>query len=439
MTGCAGALVRGCAGALVLACGVTLIAQDPQRPIFRAKIDAVTLDVTVVDKTGRPVTDLTAADFDVIEQGKLQKIEAFELVDIDRRPPMESNLYHDVKTMESLEQEIGNSNSRLIVIFLDEYHIRPSSRDQYQAEQQVRMQLSQYLHELDPRDLVAIMYPLTPVTGLSFSRDHDADARIVAKFEGRQGEYFPPKNSIEERQVQRLFEIEKIRADVVRTALQGLATFLGTARATRKQVLLVSTWVPGGMLGFALDDFKQIQREAARGNTAFYPWDPRGLLMYPDRSIVAHEWFHVLAEQTGGRAIVNTNDGLKGMRAILTDSSAYYLIGYTSTENARDGKFHEVKVKIKRPGLESRAKPGYWAFDADAIARSAIPLPPPVAAEVNAALEAAEAPEQGRPMLAWAGFDRDAAGAAVLIVVWEAGVGRTSIDHADIMAASNTT
>ncbi|TAK18050.1 MAG: VWA domain-containing protein, partial [Acidobacteria bacterium] len=272
----------------------------------------------------------------------------------------------------------------------------------------------------------------------SFSRDHDADARIIEKFEGRQGEYFPPKNSIEERHVQRLFEIEKIRADVVRTAIQGLCTFLGTTRETRKQVLIVSTWVPGGMSGFAYDDFRQIQRAAARGNTAIYPWDPRGLLMYPLTSIRAHEWFKVLAEQTGGRAIVNTNDGLPGMRSMLDDSSSYYLIGYTSTENVHDGKFHEVKVKVKRPGVTLRAKPGYFAYDADAIERAAAPPPPPVDADVTAALEAAEAPDQGRALVAWAGFDRDASGAATVSVVWESGDPRAAIDHADVIAVSDT-
>jgi VWFA-related protein len=426
---------------LTLIIGTALIAQD-QKPIFRAKIDAVTLDVAVLDKSGKPVTDLTAADFDVIEQGKPQTIESFQLVDLDRRPPASSNLYHDVRTMESLEQETANRNSRLIVIFLDDYHVLPTTKDvDYQAERQVRLQLGQYLRELDRRDLVALMYPLTPVTGLSFSRDHEADARTVEKFEGRQGEYFFPKNAVEEEQLRRSggnpAMMEKIRQDVVRTALQGLCTFLGTTRDTRKQVLIASTWVPGGRSGFAFDDFQQIQRAAARGNTAIYPWDPRGLLL--GSSLAAHEWFQVLADQTGGRAIINMNDGLPGMRAILTDSSAYYVIGYSSTQNAQDGKFHDVKIRVKRPGLQVRAKPGYWALDADAIARSAIPLPPPVDADVNAALDAAEAPEQGRPMLTWAGFDRDAAGSATVTVVFEASEGRTAIDHADIVATSNAT
>ena len=257
----AGARVLGC---LVGGCAIAISgSQDPQRPIFRAKADAVTLDVAVMDKSGQPVTDLTAADFEVVEQFKPQKIENFQLVDLDRRPASSSNQYHDVRTMESLEQEVGNRNSRLIVIFLDDYHIRPTTKElDYQAERQVRIQLSQYLRELDPRDLVALMYPLTPVSGLSFSRDHEADARIVEKFEGREGDYDFPKNAIEEEHIRRSggnhATMEKFRKDIVRTAIQGLCTYLGTTRDTRKQVLIVASWVPGGRSGFELDAFQQI-------------------------------------------------------------------------------------------------------------------------------------------------------------------------------------
>ena len=152
-----------------------------------------------------------------------------------------------------------------------------------------------------------------------------------------------------------------------------------------------------------------------------------------------NDWLLSLADQTGGRATVNTNNGRKGMLSLVADSEAYYLIGYTSTENVHDGKFHDVKIKVKRPGVELRAKKGYWAYDAEAIERAAAPPPPPVDADVTAALEAAEAPDQGRAMLAWAGFDRDASGAASVNVVWESGDARAPIDHADIVAVSDTT
>jgi VWFA-related protein len=417
--------------AVVFAVSASLFAQD-QKPVFRAKIDAVTLDVTVLDKHGKPVTDLTAADFEITEQGKKQTIETLELIDMDKRPPMSSNLYHEVRTMASLEQEVARRESRLIVIFLDDYHIKRI--DQYQ----VQLQVADVVKAMDPRDLVAIMYPLTSVTALSFSRDHEESAREIARFQGRQGDYFPAKGPIEEEHVRNLPQIENRRRNVVKTAIEGLCTFLGTLRDTRKQVLYVSTWAPGGMTGFALDDFQRIQRAAARSNTAIYTYDPRGLVA--GGNIRTHEWMRVLADQTGGRAIVNRNNAREAMQAMVTDSSAYYLVGYTSTENVHDGKFHDVKVKVKRKDVEVRARKGYWAYDAEALERAAAPLPPPVDPAINAALAAAEAPE-GRVFHVWAGVDRDPAGSARVTVVWEAASAPDAlsiggIDRAEVTVAS---
>lgn len=431
--------------ALAILCGTAVFAQSApptqtpaQQPTFRTKVNAVTLDVTVLDKSGRPVNDLTADDFEIVEQGKPQKVEQFELVDMDARPPMSSNIYHDVRTMESLEQEVGRRESRLIVVFLDDYHVR--RLDQYQ----VQLQVADVVRNLDPRDLVAIMYPLTPVTALSFSRDHQADARIIAGFQGRQGEYIPPKGPIEENML-RDGQPEKHRRAAVWTALEGLCTYLGTLRDTRKSVLYVSTWAPGGMEGFAFDEYIHVQRAAMKGNTAFYTYDPRGLMAGTSRSLMAaHEWMQVLAEQTGGRAIVNRNDGRKAMEAMITDSSAYYLVGYSSTEDPRDGKFHNVKVRVKRPGVEVRARSGYWALDAESIERVAGPPPPPVDPAINAALDAAAVPDTGRAVRAWTAVDRDAKGASVVTVGWESSTtGATSagdaIDRVDVTASSTAT
>ena len=62
-----------------------------------------------------------------------------------------------------------------------------------------------------------------------------------------------------------------------------------------------------------------------------------------------------LASQTDGRAIVNRNDLGTGMTQIVRDTSAYYLLGYNSTQSPSDGKFHEIKVQVKRPGIQVRA------------------------------------------------------------------------------------
>ena len=63
---------------------------------------------------------------------------------------------------------------------------------------------------------------------------------------------------------------------------------------------------------------------------------------------MTQDTLRILADETDGRAIVNQNDLDKGLRQIVSDSSAYYLIGYNSSQAPQDGKFHEIKVKVKR-------------------------------------------------------------------------------------------
>ena len=117
---------------------------------------------------------------------------------------------------------------------------------------------------------------------------------------------------------------------------------------------------------------------ANKNNVAIYAVDPRGLptsefdLSQPAVSLEVDRQYlnatmdtlRVLAEQTDGRAIVNRNDLAGGMRQIVRDTSAYYLLGYNSTQAPSDGKFHEIKVRVKRPGIQVRARRGYWALTA---------------------------------------------------------------------------
>ena len=67
------------------------------------------------------------------------------------------------------------------------------------------------------------------------------------------------------------------------------------------------------------------------------------------------------SEATGGIATVGTNDFAGGFKRIVEDNSAYYVLGYHPAELKQDGKFHEISVKVKRPGVQVRARKGYYA------------------------------------------------------------------------------
>jgi hypothetical protein len=128
----------------------------------------------------------------------------------------------------------------------------------------------------------------------------------------------------------------------------------------------------------------------------------------------------VLAENTDGRAIVNRNDLAAGMQQITRDSSGYYLIGYSSTQAPTDGKFHEIKVRLKRPGLQVRARKGYWALTTEAAARASAPpktgTPTPVEAALNSATTR---PSSAAVIRTWIGTTRGEGGKTRVTFVWE--------------------
>ena len=121
-------------------------------------------------------------------------------------------------------------------------------------------------------------------------------------------------------------------------------------------------------------DLHEIHSMANRFNTAIYALDPRGFavsefdLSQPtvnsrvdrDLLLATRDTLHVLAEQTDGRAIINQNDVLPGLRQMMRDSSAYYLLGYNSTRSPTDGKFHEIEVLVRREGTQIRHRLGFW-------------------------------------------------------------------------------
>lgn len=120
--------------------------------------------------------------------------------------------------------------------------------------------------------------------------------------------------------------------------------------------------------------FRDIMGEANRGNATFYTVDPRGLPVFdtpigpaPPPDIVTDaallrrrlDNLRTLAENTDGIAIQNSNDLDKGMRRIANDLSSYYLLGYYSSNAKLDGRYHTIKVRVKRPGVDVRARNGY--------------------------------------------------------------------------------
>ena len=158
---------------------------------------------------------------------------------------------------------------------------------------------------------------------------------------------------------------------------------------------------------------RMIADAANRANATFYPVDPRGLAVWdaplgPEKPPPLHadqanlrtrlEAMRNLASATDGIAITTSNNLDAGLRRIADDLTSYYLIGYYSTNTKLDGTFRRIGVRVKRPGVDVRARRGYRAAtEEEVFAARAAAAPEPISAETAAADAALDALTRIRP------------------------------------------
>ena len=438
---------------------------DPaQPPVFRTGINFIRVDVLVTDNKGNPVTDLKQSDFELVEDNKPQTIESFKLINITGRP-VDGETPREIRSDYVLEAEAQREDVRLFVILLDDYHVRRG------ASMSVREPLTRFIrNQLGDLDLIGIAYPLTPFKDIAFTRNRESVIRAIERFDGRKYDY-QPRNEIEEQYIYYPVEtVERIRNQVSLSAIRSIAAGLGTLREGRKSLILVSegytNYVPpqlrdpsaaypgmgnpnrrNPMAGennmnedrarfFSntdlLSDMRDVFSEANRANVAIYAVDPRGLAAFEfdinegvgqgvDKASLDNtlDSLRTLAEETDGRAIVNRNDLDVGMKQMMRDSSAYYLLGYNSNQAPQDGKFHPIKVRVKRSNTQVRARKGYWALSAEETARALAPAAPAADPVYGKALADIETPNRARVVRTWIGTTRAENGKTNVTLVWE--------------------
>ena len=436
-----------------------------QPPVFRSEINFVRVDAIVTDDDDTPVLDLTAEDFEIFEDDTLQQIESFELVKLTGEPDPTLPPPSSIRTEYDEAREAARSDSRIFVFFLDDYHVREVNAMRLTAP------LVEFVEtQLAPTDLVGVMYPLTPLFDVRLTRNHEQIVHALQSFEGRKYRY-DPRNMYEQQYAHYPTTVaERIRNDVSLSALKALAMHLGGLREGRKSVIVLSegysNYVPpqlrdesaeGGGLSSTqrYDPFAgQNSREqsfqffedssmrmnlvytadiANKNNTSFYMVDPRGLAVSEyDVSTVAigfrtnsrilrnlQDSLHILAEETDGRAIINRNDVSQGLAQIVKDQTAYYLLGYTSSDAPTDGKFHEIEVRVKRSDTKIRARKGYYALTEANAARVLAPPKPVLPKAIDTALSTLAEPIRGRLVRTWVGTRRGDNGKTRVTFVWE--------------------
>jgi VWFA-related protein len=417
--------------------------QQQPPPRFKVEANFVRVDAYPI-KDGKPVLGLKAEDFEVYEDGALQKIDTFEHVIVR---PADPGQQIDPGSQRAALQAVANPRNRVFVIFLDTTHVFTEHGN---AINKPLINLIDRI--LGPDDLVALMTPEMDASQLVFARKTQVIQdglwknepwiqKFVDGFDDRERAYeacyngFPPEM------------LERKRERATLEALQDLVRYLRSLREERKAIITVTQgWLlyrenlslmpkpnqetpiagldpisvgPTGKLGTKdprsgsnpasrsecdgdrmrlamMDDqkfFRDMLEEANRANASFYPIDPRGLAAFDSATIASGvslrvdmarlkqriETLQTLAENTDGMAVVNTNDLDRGIRRIADDLTSYYLLGYYSSNSKLDGRFRALKVKVKQPGVDVRARRGYRAATEEEVtsARRAADAPVP--------------------------------------------------------------
>jgi VWFA-related protein len=319
-----------------------------QKPVFRTGAELVRVDVVVLDKKGVPVTNLTAEDFELEDEGEPQEIRSFQYVNADGQPDADSEVSLTIRSRSHAAAEASRDNVRVFLIFWDEYHI-----GQMASAVRARSALMQFVRTaFGPTDIVAFMDPLTPIDALVYTRDRLELFERTRRLIGRSGVYVPTRSAVEDAHLQR-GDIERLRSEVTISALKAAAVHLGGLRDGRKAIILVSEGLRG--LRDSQDLLTDLIRSANTNNTAIYTIDPRGF--GPQRF---GSMLESVALDTGGDYF-RSNDLMAAMQSVVTRSSGFYLLGYSAGGRANDGKYHKLRVKVKGSGLEVRARNGYWA------------------------------------------------------------------------------
>ena len=364
----------------------------------------VTIDLIATDARGRSVDDLKPADFDVREDGApLTLVSARQLRAAAPTDAAVGQAGGDER------QAAASDGSRLVAIFLDEYHV-----DEANAAR-VREAVGRFVdRELVPNDLLFVMKPLDSLFAIRLTRDRTAAHAVIDSFIGRKADY-TPRNAYERDYIAGTPpRIDAARNQVALSAINALAVHLGSLADRRKTLVVVAEGVGGSERHRGLEylpTLDTIVRSANRANVAIYPFDPSEPPAVAPGSTLTR-----LADETTGAAIAANPDG--ALHRAAADASAYYLLSFRTT-HADDGKFRALQVRVKRNGVSVRTRKGYWTASPDEALRAALIAK---ANEPKKVVPPEPAPHVSTLIRPWFGVSRGDNGRTRVTFVWEPAV-----------------
>jgi VWFA-related protein len=379
----------------------------PSQPTFRVAVDLVTTDVIVRDSRGQFVADLKGGDFDVFEDGLKQDVSSLVLIHGGRAFNMQTLPPPPAQEGIILPQSRPTSDAagRIFLIFVDDLHL--DFRNTGRIRELFKKIHKTLIHDGDMFGIVSTG-PSSLSIDLTYDRQVLEDAikritgsaltptEIIQSSDGPQG---PPEL--------------RYRAHVAFSTAYELMKNLERVHNRRKAVIYVSNGYDfnpfetsrygpnsrfGGGLGndpnnpdsqhytnpFSMErqgqqfadadlamELGELTRAANRANATMYTLDPRGLVAGPDldEQVDTQEWgthirktqdsLRMLADLTGGIAVVNQNDFDKALKRIDSETSDYYVLGYYSKNPDPLKRTRKIEVKVARKDMQVWSRTTY--------------------------------------------------------------------------------
>ncbi len=384
--------------AALMASLATAMAQAPVT--FKANSNLVIVNVSAKDKGGLPVEGLKAEDFTVLEDGKPQKVAVFEYQRISAKPePLKELTLDDQFQLPEAPKttitsatpgQIQYHDKRLMVFFFDFSSMQIA--DQLRAQDGALDYLKDHITK---DDVVAVLFYASTIQVLSdFTSDRDVLTRVIKGMPiGEASELAALADTGDENgeDTQAAFVADETEFNIFSTdkklaAIEDAAKML--ASFPEKKALV---YFSGGVTRSGLDNEAQLQaaiNAATKANLSIYAIDTRGLTADPpgggaskagsrgsgifngavfnsqrSSQLASQDTLFTLAAETGGKSFFDSNDIALGIQRTQEAMGSYYLLGYYSSNNALDGKYRKILVKLNNPKLAAKLehREGYYA------------------------------------------------------------------------------
>jgi VWFA-related protein len=388
---------------------------DPSQEQFgeSVNVNVVNVDVYVTDKTGHRVSGLTKDDFEITENGKSVAVTNFYAVEGGRAkmaedapaPPPQAPAVPGQKPQ---APPLPEDQRLRLIVYIDNFNLRPFNRNRVMRE--LRVFLSQNLKKGD--QMMLVTYDRSTHVRQTFTSDTDLINSSMLGIEkiSAQGVHADSERRDALRQIEdsksageaegiartyaeSTFNDLSFSIDALKDLVASLAGMPG-----RKAILYVSDglqMIAGQDVFYAVQSkygeqstglttsiqfdasrrFTELTAQANANRVTFYTIDAAGLRVYSSISAenqTAGQGIYIdsiqisnlqaplqmLAEKTGGVAIINRNQVLPALERVAEDFGSYYALGYSPTHYG-DGRYYKIDVKVKRKGLTVRHREGY--------------------------------------------------------------------------------